>query len=170
MQPPKLIILRGPSGAGKSTVAKILFKDAKRKTALIEQDHYRFMFKPAGGGSKPNSDTIHKMIRDNTLTALGDGYDVILEGILNVRSYGEVLEELFRHHQEENYIFYFDISFEETIKRHTIRRTPEHKFSEADMRGWYPSAHRSGHKFERIVPEQFSVEETIAFIRRTSQL
>lgn len=44
----KLIILRGPSGSGKSTVAKMLFDGAVRRTALIEQDHYRFIFKPPG--------------------------------------------------------------------------------------------------------------------------
>ncbi|HUC87425.1 MAG TPA: AAA family ATPase [Candidatus Saccharimonadales bacterium] len=164
MPTPKLIILRGPSGAGKSTVAKKLFENSQPKTALIEQDHYRFMFNPAGGGSKPNSDTIHKMIRDNALTALSDGYDVILEGILNIGSYGEVLEELFKRHPKENYIFYFDISFDETIRRHAIRRTPGHKFNEADMKEWYPSAHKSGHEFEYIIPERFSAEETVRYI------
>lgn len=150
-------------------MAKILFENAQRRTALIEQDHYRFIFKPAGGGSKPNSDTIHKMIGQNTITALQDGYNVILEGILSVRSYGEVLAELFRKHPEENYIFYFDISLTETLKRHATR--PQRgSFGEAEMREWYPSAHKSGHRLEHVIPERFSIEQTVAFIKRTSKL
>jgi len=139
MNEPKLIVLRGPSGSGKSTVAKIVFEGAKRKIALIDQDHYRFIFRPAGGGSKPNTDTIHKMILHNTLQALNDGYDVILEGILSVRSYGEVLEEMFRRHPTENYMFYFDISFEETVRRHKTR-VCKSEVGEADMHEWYPAA------------------------------
>lgn len=168
MATPKLIVLRGPSGSGKSTVAKKLFEDAARQTCLIDQDHYRFIFKPPGGGGKPNSDTIHKMIKANTLTALGDGYDVILEGILSVKSYGKVLDEIFEIHPEENYMFYFDISFEETTRRHNIRKTAKHKFSENDMREWYPVAHRSNHKLEQIIPESFSIDETISFIKKVS--
>lgn len=170
MATPKLIVLRGPSGSGKSTVAKRLFEDASKRTCLIDQDHYRFIFKPAGGGSKPNSDTIHKMIKANALLALGDGYDVILEGILSVKSYGKVLDEIFEVHPERNYMFYFDISFEETIRRHNIRKTAEHKYGEDDMREWYPVAHRSNHKIEQIIPEDFSSEQTVNFIKKIVNL
>src|SRR3989344_5524593 len=121
MNTPKLIILRGPSGSGKSTIAKIIFDSAKRKTVYIDQDYYRFIFKPSGGGSKSNGATIHKMILHNVVQALQDGYDVILEGILSVKSYGEVLEGIFKKHPKENYIFYFDVSFEETVRRHAMR-------------------------------------------------
>jgi guanylate kinase len=46
MRQTKLVVLRGPSGAEKSTVAKAVLKDGIHKLALIEQDHYRFVFKP----------------------------------------------------------------------------------------------------------------------------
>lgn len=165
MSNPKLIILRGPSGSGKSTVAKILFESAKRKTALIDQDYYRFIFKPAGGGSKPNSDTIHKMILHNVLQALSDGYDVILEGILSVKSYGKILDEVFAKHPKDNYIFYFDISFEETIRRHKTRIVKNTQFGESDMREWYSAAHRSNHEFEHIIPESFTIKDTTQYIK-----
>jgi predicted kinase len=164
---PRLIILRGPSGSGKSTVAQALFEQTDHKIALIDQDHYRFIFKPAGGGSKYNSDTIHKMIFGDVSIALGDGYDVILEGILSERSYGEVFERLFRIHPHENYIFYFDISLDETLKRHATRPLQQ-AFGEAEMRELYPAAHRSGHRFEQIIPESFSLERTVSFIKQTS--
>jgi adenylate kinase family enzyme len=165
----KLLVLRGPSGSGKSTVAKLLFKDAARKTVLIEQDHYRFIFNPAGGGKKPNSDTIHKMIKNDTLIALGDGYDVILEGILSVKSYSKVLDDIFQKHAGENYIFYFNISFEETLRRHSTRDIKPLEFGEKEMREWYLTAHKSNHDLEQVIPESFSLEETVQFIKERSK-
>lgn len=160
----KLVVLRGPSGSGKSTVARMLFEQAQGVTALIEQDHYRFIFKPPGGGNKPNSDTIHKMIKHNVIAALSDGYDVILEGILSVRSYGALLEEIFAAHPSKNYMFYFDISFEETVRRHKTR-PGKSSFGEVEMREWYPAAHKSEHEIEQIIPENFSIQQTVDFIK-----
>lgn len=169
MRKTKLIVLRGPSGSGKSTTAKILFEKAKNRVALIDQDHYRFIFKPAGGGSKPNSDTIHKMIKSDVLIALHDGYDVVLEGILSVKSYDKILDELFAEHKGENYMYYFDISFAETIKRHKTKPNA-HEFGEEDMKEWYPVAHKSDHELEQIIPESFSPDDTVRFILDSSQL
>jgi len=166
----KFVVLRGPSASGKSTVAKMLFKEAVRKTALIDQDHYRFIFKPAGGGSKPNADTIHKMIKNNVLVALGDGYDVILEGILSVKAYGKLLDYIFAKHPENNYMFYFDVSLEETIRRHSFKNLDSElpSFGEKEMREWYDNAHKSNHKLERLIPETFSSQQTLEFIKKVS--
>ena len=110
------------------------------------------------------------MIRHNTLAALKDGYDVILEGILSERSYGLLLEEIFKAHPSQNYMYYFNISLEETLKRHQVRKTANHEFDENDMKEWYPAAHRSGHKLEQVIPESYSKEETLKFIKSTSKL
>jgi adenylate kinase family enzyme len=169
MKKTKLIVLRGPSGSGKSTTAKILFEKAKHRVALIDQDHYRFIFKPAGGGSKPNSDTIHKMIKGDVLIALSDGYDVILEGILSVKSYAQLLDKIFTTHTGENYMYYFDISFEETVKRHRTKPNAD-EWTEEDMKEWYPTAHRSNHVLEQIIPESHSLDETVSYILDTSKL
>lgn len=167
----KFIVLRGPSGSGKSTVAKKLFDKAKHKVCLIEQDYYRFIFRPAGGGSKPNSDTIHRMIKSNVLAALEDGYDVILEGILSVKSYEKVLDSIFSEHTEENYMYYFDVSFKETVKRHQTKpKVKKEGFGEDDMRGWYPAAHKSNHQLERIIPESYSLEKTVETVLSESGL
>ena len=173
----KLIILRGPSGAGKSTIAKLLFKKTKNKTCLIEQDYYRFIFGSNDGGSRSNSDAIHKMIESNVLIALQEGYDVILEGILSVKSYAQTLENIFKKHPKENYIFYFDISLTETIRRHALRYDNKkyryekegHKvWGEKEMKKWYPNAHKSNHQFEILIPENFSIKKTVQFIKKYS--
>lgn len=147
----------------------MLFDRATRKTALIEQDHYRFIFKPAGGGKKPNLNTVQKMIKSDTLIALKDEYDVILEGILSVRAYSKVLDEIFLEHPEENYMFYFDISLEETLRRHSTRNIKPLEFGKKEMQEWYPTSYKSGHKLEQIIPETFSIEETVKFIAQASR-
>ncbi len=183
MKSTKLVILRGPSGSGKTTTAKRLFDNAKVRTVLIEQDYYRFIFNPPGGGTKPNSDAIHEMIKNDVLIALKHGYNVILEGILSVVAYGNILEEIFAIHPEENYIFYFDISFDETVKRHKKRQAEaldkvhgralvqdikRHErlldFGEEDMQEWYPASHRSNHKLERIVSQSLNQDEVFNMI------
>ena len=165
----KLIILRGPSGSGKSTVAKALFKNAKRKTCLIEQDYYRFIFRPQENGSKANSVTIHKMIKENVLTALNDGYDVILEGILSTKSYANDLNEVFNQHPTENYSFYFDITLEETIRRHRTRPLRDTStYTEDDLRTFYEGVYEPVHENEQIISEASSADETLAYIIDTS--
>ncbi len=126
----KLVILRGPSGAGKSTVAKVLFKNAKSPTVLIEQDHYRFIFKPPGG--LLNSATIQKMISAHVLLALQGGYSVILEGILNQQTFGSIIENFIKKHPQHNYLYHFDVSFAETLRRHASKPQKD-VWGEAEM-------------------------------------
>jgi adenylate kinase family enzyme len=157
-----LIILRGPSGAGKSTVAKELFKQAKKPMVLIGQDYYRFIFKPAGG--KANSKSIHQMIKANALIALQDNYDVILEGIFNVKSYKETFAKIFAVHTSDNYVFTFDISFEETLRRHRTKPNKD-EWSETDMKDWYHPKDFMGYDFEYIVTEASSAKKTAKKIK-----
>jgi predicted kinase len=161
----KLIVIRGPSGSGKSTVAKELFRNAKRKTCLIEQDYYRFIFRSRDDGSKTNSATIHKMIKNNVLTALDDGYDVILEGILATKSYVDDLNEIISKHPSENYFFYFDISLEETMRRHQTRPSRNTStYTEGDLRAFYPERYIPAHESEMTITEVYSANETLAHI------
>lgn len=162
-----LLILRGPSGSGKTTVAKRLFKISKRKVALIQQDYYRFIFNPAGGGSKPNSDIIHQMIEHNTIVALQSGYNVILEGILSVKSYEQVIDRIIASHWGSCFIFYFDISFEVTVKRHSTKEGCD-SYGETEMKEWYPAAHKSGHRLENLISEAFTIDQTVNHILEIS--
>ncbi len=157
------IVLRGPSGSGKTTIAKKLFENSKTKTALIQQDHYRFIFNPAGGGSKTNAKVIHQMIEHNTKAALRQGYNVILEGVLGSKNYDEIIDRIIAEHSGSSYIFYFDISFQETLKRHNTK-AERSEFGEEEMRVWYPASYKSGHALEKLIPEAFSVDETVQYI------
>lgn len=161
----RLIILRGPCGAGKSTVASRLLA-SPRPTALIEQDAYRFIFNVREG--EMYSKSVRQMIRDNVLGALGNGFDVILEGILSTKGYRDVFATIFREHPRNNHLFYFNVSFEETVRRHRGRAKAA-LFSEAEMRPWYRPRDVLGYDFERIIEEDSSLDDTVSSIRSTTE-
>jgi adenylate kinase family enzyme len=164
---PKLIILRGPSGAGKSTIAKHLFETTERDVALIEQDYYRqkVVNHPSGNGKKIREEMFETDIR----IALKHGYDVIVEGILQPDKYMPIFEKIWNEHPDENYMFYFDIPFEETLRRHNTRLKSQ-DFGEDDMKEWYELARRSHLDWEVIIPHESSIEETVAEIQSSTGL
>ncbi len=166
LSPNCFVVIRGPSRAGKSTVAERVFKAAASRTVLIQQDYYRFIFNPSGGGSKPNSAVIHRMIEQNCVSALEAGYDVILEGILSSESYKGVLERILSGHGGQCCIFYFDVSFKETARRHGTRESTA-DFTVEDMRQWYDSSTRLNHPLECIIDHSLSETEAVQFIQNT---
>lgn len=162
----KLIILRGPTGAGKSTVAKALHVRSKRKIALIEQDYYKeVMFNDREGSVSAR----HEIVINDVLIALKHGFDVILDGIFSLPSHEKIFQKLFAEHPTENYMFYFDVSFAETVRRHQTRSKKE-LFGEAEMREWYHLGKATGYTSEQVIPESSSLEETIATIRKATGL
>ena len=57
---------------------------------------------------------------------------LFLEGILNSHRYGEMLKELIRYFDENAFAYYFDLSLEETIRRHNTR-DKRHEFGEDSL-------------------------------------
>lgn len=162
----KLIILRGPSGSGKSTVAKEVRARAQTKTALIEQDYLRrIVLKEKEVADGANIELIFTVAK----LALEHGYNVILEGILSKKRYATMIEQLLKIHPKNNHIYYFDISFEETLKRH-ITKPNSHEFGEKEMRDWYTPKDLLGVRSEQIIPETFGLEQTIEKILKDSGL
>ena len=87
---------------------------------------------------------------------------------MSEQSYGTVLGEIFKCHPAENYMFYLDVSLEETMRRHETRIVSGPAFDAEKMKSWYAMAHRSNHRLERIIPENSSLEESLDFIIRTA--
>lgn len=155
----KLIVLRGNSGSGKSTTAKSLRAASARKIAIVEQDYLRrFVLREK---DRADGDNI-ALIEQVTQFALARGYHVILEGILSFARYGQMLTRL-RAQCPSSYFYYFDISFEETLRRHTTKPNA-HEFGETEMRAWYEPNDRTGFPDERIIPESSPLPETVARI------
>jgi adenylate kinase family enzyme len=155
----KLVVLRGNSGSGKSTTARALRDRVTGKIAIIEQDYLRRSI--LREKEVDDGDNIG-LIETVTLYALSKGYDVILEGILYFPRYGATLDRL-RKVCPESYFYYFDISFDETLKRHSTK-TNAHEFGENEMRNWYKAYDRTGYNNEKIVPESYTLEQTLDFI------
>lgn len=160
----KLIIVRGPSGSGKSTVSKDLLKRASKLTLLVSEDQVRKMF---NDHQKTGHEVAKEVATKAVITGLNKGYDVIYEGILNVKSSGDNLDEIFKVHPTENYLFYLDVDFDETIRRHQTR--PESSEFNADsMKKWWDYSTPAGHKFETIISGSLPKEEIIKKISKVS--
>jgi predicted kinase len=163
---PTLIILRGNSGSGKSAVALEIAKNSKSKVAIIDADHYRVdMLFP-----KPiEKQDLAALMSQDVLYCLAHGYTVIWDSIFyandrNKAYLGKFLTEL---HPDDNFIFNFDISLEETIRRHNLR-PKSNDFSADEMKEWYQPVEKLGYPFEFTVPESSSLEQTVQFIQSTA--
>ncbi len=160
----KLLILRGNSGSGKSTVAEHLRKILNGKVALIGQDTLRrtiLMEKD----SLENKDIIG-LLRQTVIYCLDKGYTVIVEGILSKPKYKEVLVELMDYASCESYVFYLDVSIEETVRRHTTKPiAPE--VTEEKLRSWYQAKNYLDVPGEVIIDENSTLEKTVLTIQKT---
>lgn len=163
---PKLIIIRGPSGSGKTTTARKLREGSNRKAALLDFDTYRNdILGLQGDYYQPAIE----MYTHSALTALANGYDVVMDGIYRPNGYDSPLEKLISGHDGENYIFYFDVSLDETIKRHAGREKSK-LFGEKELTEWYSKPTAMGYDFEYAIPEHSTIEQTLELIRSKTGL
>ena len=133
MQVKKLIILRGNSGSGKTTVAKELQQLFDRNTMLISQDVIRRDILHVRDGKN----TLALPLFTELLKYENTNCDiVILEGILNSTRYRPLFESAVKTYESNVFDYYFDIPFEETVKRH-YSRSQRSEFDEVDMRRWW---------------------------------
>lgn len=161
----KLVVLRGNSGSGKSAVAKALREKGRTKIAIVEQDYLRrFVLK-----EKENEGTDNiALIQQTVEFALSHGYNVILEGILYYPRYGEMLQGLVRL-CPQNYFYYLDVSFDETLRRHSTKPN-SHEFGEKEMREWYKPNQQTGLPSEVTISESSSLDDTVNKILSETEL
>ncbi len=146
----KLIILRGNSGSGKTTVAKGLQKKIGYNSMIISQDIIKREILYV---KKDEKLKIEKLIFQ--LAKFGNKYCdiVILEGILNSKQYGKLFKKLKKEFKKEIIAFYFNIPFEETLKRHKTK-SEFYEFGEKEMRKWWKEK-----DLITIIPEIFIEKE-----------
>ncbi|MFZ2494990.1 MAG: AAA family ATPase [Candidatus Saccharimonadales bacterium] len=160
----KLIIIRGNSGSGKSTIAKELqkklrlhfSKKADRGTMLIPQDVVRREILRTKDG--PRNPSI-QLIKDLAIYGRSIDYDVIIEGILVRKSYGMMLNELVALF-DKVYIYYLDISFEETLRRHETKPNSR-EFGEDLMREWYTEKDVLGLVNEKVFTDEQTKDQIL---------
>jgi predicted kinase len=152
-----LVVIRGNSGSGKSTIARRLQLGHGRGCAWVEQDQLRRILlreRDLPGGLAP-------VLVDRTVrTALDHGYHVVLDGILHAARYGPTLTALCRDHRGRTAVFYLDVGFEETLRRHRTRPQAD-RFGADDMRGWYVHRDLLGVAGERVLDEGTTVEDAV---------
>jgi predicted kinase len=163
----RLIIIRGNSGSGKTIIAKQLQQDLQPRfvrdlghgTMLVSQDVIRRDMLRAKDG--PNNPAI-QLIKDTATYGLSIGYDVIIEGILVRNVYGAMLRELSALFAE-THMYYFDISFEETLRRHQTKSNA-HEFGEEEMRRWYVAKDVLNLPREKLFTDNQSQDEILRAI------
>lgn len=129
----KLIIIRGNAGSGKTTTAKQLQSHLGHGTLLVSQDVVRRdMLKVHDREGNLSIDLIYQ------IAAYGrDKCEfVIVEGILYKNRYGDMLNRLIQMYAPMTFTYYFDLSFEETVKRHNTRPL-KMEFGEESLRAWW---------------------------------
>ena len=129
----KLIMLRGNSGSGKTTVAKGLQERFGRGTMVLSQDMIRReVLKERDGINPPALPLIKLMLKWGSENC----EVVILEGIFISDWYRELFEEAIEMYGSDIYAYYFDIPFDETLRRHQTRSKAT-EFGADEMREWW---------------------------------
>ena len=129
----KLVILRGNSGSGKTTVAKALQRKIGFNTMLISQDEIRrnMLWVKDGIDTKALPLMIELLKYGNEHSAI-----VILEGIMYDEWYSPLFNVANELYGANVYSYYFDVPFEETVRRHQTRSKSQ-EFGEEHMRQWW---------------------------------
>jgi adenylylsulfate kinase-like enzyme len=156
----RLIIIRGNSGSGKTTVSTELRHRLGRGTMLLSQDVIRRqVLRVKDHGKHPTLKLMAHMARfgwDN------ECHTVIMEGILSKRKNADGLMKLISE-ADTVFVYYFDIPFEETLRRHAGKPNA-HEFGEAEMREWWQEKDVLGVPGEQIMTADMSKNEIIRCI------
>lgn len=162
----RLIVLRGNSASGKSAVAQEIRHRFGRGIAIVGQDNLRRdILKERDEPGAANIGLIDLTAR----YALDHGYHVIVEGILYVAHYGDMLRRLARDHRGESRFFYFDVTFPETLRRHATKPQAA-EYGEEEMRRWHHPRDLLSGVDEQIIPERATLDQAVAMISREASL
>ncbi|MFD1677676.1 kinase [Alicyclobacillus fodiniaquatilis] len=148
----KLIIIRGNSGSGKTTTAKSLQDHLGHGTLLVSQDVVRRdMLKVHDREGNLSIDLIRQIAEY--------GKDkcefVIVEGILYKSRYGDMLNHLIQFYAQKTFAYYFDLPFEETVRRHKSS-SKRMEFGEDSLRSWWNPNDTLGVDGETILTHDMS--------------
>lgn len=156
----KLIILRGNSGSGKTTIAKSLQDHLGQGTLLVSQDVVRRdMLKVHDRDGNLSINLIYQ------IAAYGKGTCgfVIVEGIFNSGRYGEMLKNLIQLYNGNVHTYYFDLTIEETIKRHNTR-DKKNEFGEESLRAWWNANDYLGVRGESFFTDDMTQNDVLETI------
>ena len=154
------IAIMGESGSGKTTVARALQKKFGYNTMVISQDEIRrnILWVKDGVDTK----ALPLMIE-----LMKYGYEhcdvVILEGIMYDEWYSPLFKTANELYGMDIYAYYFDIPFEETVRRHNTRDKKQ-EFGEEDMRRWWREKDFSSVFNEKIITSDIDAYSIVEMI------
>lgn len=153
----KLILIRGNAGSGKTSLATLLQERLGENTLLISQDHVRrTMLKARDGFDTP---TIPVLL--SLLAAGGRLCDhIILEGILRSDWYAPVFEAIAEQFSGAVYAYYYDLPFEETLRRHETRPKAT-EFGEEALRRWWMEKDYLTQIIETTLTADLSIDQAL---------
>lgn len=155
-----LIIIRGNSGSGKSSLAKAMQRTIGTNTLLVSQDAIRREMLSV----KDGKDTLALPLLISLLNYGNKNCEyTILEGILFASWYKELFETAITLFGNKIFAYYYDIPFEETLKRHETR-DKKLEFGEEKMRRWWNEKDLIGIIPEKIFNQEVLLEEAINII------
>lgn len=154
------MIVRGNSGSGKSSAALAVRSQLGWTCAVVAQDVIRrTILKERDVPDGANIGLISTVAR----YALDAGFHVIVEGILHAERYGDMLAELAADHRGRTGVYYLDVSFDESVRRHATRPQAS-EFGPKHMREWYLERDLLGLAGEQLVPPTSSLQDTVGRI------
>ena len=165
---PSFLVIRGNSASGKTSTAREVRRRYGRGCALLEQDYLRRIVLREHDSNHIDP-VAPAFITTVARTALQLGYHVVLEGILHTDRYAALLRELIDEHPGPSHVYYLDVSFDETVRRHKTRTEPIN-VTEEQMRGWYAHRDLLDVEGERVIGETSTFDETVTTIFHTSGL
>ena len=160
---PKLIILRGNSGSGKTRAAKLLQEKFGSNTMRLSHDLVRIEILNVWGvegliKSEPLMINLLKYGKQNSEIT-------IMEGILPADEFHNLFETAVEEYGQNIFAYYYDLPFEETLRRHNTK--PNHNdFGEADMRRWWKEKDFLDFIPEKVLTKELSLEDAVELIYR----
>ena len=152
-----LVIIRCNAGSWKSSLARQLQRELGRNTLVIPQDTVRRDMLWARDGA----DTAALPLLQ-TLLRYGYAHSevTILEGILIAEWYRPLFLEAVKLFGENIFAYYYDLPFEETLRRHGSKANRA-DFGEEDMRRWWKEKDYIGFIPEKTIRENVPLAEAV---------
>lgn len=161
---PKLIILRGNSGSGKTTAAGMLQEKFGPNTMRISHDMVRMEILHVW--SKEGIERSLPLMIELMRYGHKNSEFTVMEGILPYSAYKSLFDAAVEEYGRENiFAYYYDISFEETLRRHQTKPNRD-DFGEEDMRRWWQEKDYLSNIKDKLIGEDVSLEEAVEKIYR----
>ena len=159
----KLVILRGNSGSGKSSVAIALQQKFGSNTMLLSHDRIRMDVLHVWGavGVEKSLPLMIQLLKYGWVNS----EVTILEGILDSVQYRNLFDTAVRCYGEHIYAYYYDLPFEETLRRHATKPNC-HDFGEPEMRRWWREKDFLPMIRETVLDQKVGLDEAVELIYR----